>query len=207
MADTGRERGVIRRRRGRRRRNLGGRLCPGISVWLWVAACRSKCLSKPNLLSFVSLASLSNSMLGLHQDQGRGKLGTGQMGEQSTWRAKILPVTVAARLSQASPRVLGPSKSSKPPLWNACPVPVCVRVCVLVLARLPVPVDGSREEPRPEAQRSSRRGPSPSSRRSRAASTECQAKSGQVMSKTSLPRLERGREAQGDGRGAVHPGQ
>lgn len=48
-------------------------------------------------------------MLGLHQDQGLGNLGTGQMGEQNTWFFKILPVAVAARFSQASPGALGPS--------------------------------------------------------------------------------------------------
>lgn len=61
-----------------------------------------------------------------------------------------------------------------------CPVPVGIRVQELVLTHLPVPVDGIWEEPRPEAQRSSRRGPF-----YRRSTPACQVRSGQVEKQVS----------------------
>lgn len=146
----GREGGVIRK-------NPGGRLCPGSnSGWQRVVA-----TSVPrNLPSFVSLAGLSNPMLGLHRDQG--------LLEPWDWTNRRAEHMVQ-NILWPSPSLLDARKHLQelldlqiiePPLGNACPVPVCVRGrCSSLSVSLSLSTAAGRN-PVPRAQRSSRRSPS-----------------------------------------------
>lgn len=154
----------------------------------WVAACRSnKCLSKPVVLRVLGQPVKLNARVA-------SRSGALELWDWTNGRAEHMVLQNIARRRGRS-ILASISRSSwtfnhwNPP-GNACPVPVCVRVRVLVLVRLPVPVAGIREEPRSKAQRSSRRGPSPTLQAEQGSG---QVRSRQVRSKTSLPKFERGR--------------
>lgn len=137
----------------------------------WVAACRSKCLSKPVVCRVLGQPVKLNARVASRS--GALEAWDWTNGRPEHMACKILPCHRRCSMLASISKSSWTFNHCAPP-WDACPVPVPARVHVreLVPVRLPVPVDEIREEPRPEAQRSSRRGPSPSCRRSKAASTE-----------------------------------
>lgn len=198
-AREGREGGVIRE-------NLGGRLCPGSnSGWqrapfqqVSLETCRLSC----------PWPACQTQCSGCIKIRGFGTLGLDKWASRthgSKYSARHRRCSMLASISKSS----WTSKSLSPPCgMRALSLSASAAGCSSLSVSLSLSTAAGRNPVKELNAHLAAVHPQPS-RRSRAASTERQAKSGsrQVRSKTSLPRFERGRRVRGDGRGAVHPGQ